>query len=92
MVVNTRFQDGQRTNQGQGSNQDQGENPPPTGNPNPEANPGVANEQMFTQILAAIQGLAQTTTVAQNAMIEVIQRLPVPGIKVGSGCNTPISA
>ena len=85
MVVNTRSQDSQRTNQGQGSNQDQGVNPPPTGNPNPEANPGVANEQMFTQILAAIQGLAQITAATQNTMLEVIQRLPVPAVQVGNG-------
>ena len=75
-------------NQGQGSNQDQGENPPPMENPNPGANPGVANEQIFTQILAAIQGLSQITVAAQNTMLEVIQRLPVLAVQVGSGATS----
>ena len=80
MVVNTRSQDSQGMNQGQGLDPSGEENPPPTVNPSQGANPGVANEQMLTQIMAAIHGLAQSTTAAQNAMLEVVQRIPIPAV------------
>ena len=79
-MVNTRSQDSQGMNQGRGSDPSGEENPPPTVNPSQGANPGVANEQMMTQILAAIQGLAQSTAAAQNAMLEVVRRIPIPAV------------
>ena len=42
---------------------------------------------MLTQILVAIQGLAQSTAAAQNAMLEVVQRIPIPAVQ-GSGATS----
>ena len=39
---------------------------------------------MLSQILTAIQGLAQSNVVVQGTMLEVIQRLPVPAAQGGS--------
>ena len=74
-------------NQGRGLDPSGEENPPPAVNPSEGANPGVANEQTMTQILAAMQGLAQSTAAAQNAMLEVVQRIPVPAVH-GSGATS----
>ena len=87
-MVNTRSQDCQRMNQGQGSDPSGEENPPPAVNPSQGANSGVANEEMLTQILVAIQGLTQSTAAAQNAMLEVVQRIPIPAVQGGNGATS----
>ena len=83
-MVNTRSQDSQRMSQGQGSDPGGRENPQLAVNPSQGANPGVANEQMLIQIMVAIQGLAQSTAAAQNAMLEVVQRISIPAVQVGN--------
>ena len=73
--------------QGQGSDPGGRENPQPAVNPSQGANPGVANERTLAQIFEAIQGLAQSTAAAQNAMLEVVQRIPIPAVH-GSGATS----
>ena len=73
-------QDGQRLeDQGQGSNPGVGPSQRPEG-----AVPETVGEGMLSQILAAIQGLAQSNVVVQGTMLEVIQRLPVPAAQGGN--------
>ena len=76
-------------NQGRGSDPSGEENPPPTVNPSQGANPGVANERTLAQIFEAIQGLAQSTAAAQNAMLEVVQPIPIPAVH-GSGATNSV--
>ena len=65
-------QDGQRRDdQGQGSNPGVGPSQRPEG-----AVPETVSEGVLSQILAAIQGLAQSNVAVQGTMLEVIQRLP----------------
>ena len=73
-------QDGQRReNQGQGSNPGVGPSQRPGGTA-----PETVNEGMLSQILAAIQGLAQSNVSVHGMMLEVIQRLPVPAAHGGN--------
>ena len=62
------IQDGQRDDQGQGSNPGVGSNQRPEG-----AAPETVSEGVLSQILAAIQGLAQSNVAVQGTMLEVIQ-------------------
>ena len=65
-------QDGQRQeDQGQGSNPGVGPSQSPEG-----AVPETVGEGMLSQILAVIQGLAQSNVAVQGTMLEVIQWLP----------------
>ena len=76
-------QDGQRDDQGQGSNPGVGPSQRPEG-----AVPEGASERVLSQILAAIQGLAQSNVAVQGTMLEVIQRLPVPAAQGGEATSS----
>ena len=76
-------QNGQRDDQGQGSNPGVGPSQRPEG-----AVPETASEGVLSQILAAIQGLAQSSVAVQGTMLEVIQRLPVPAAQGGEATSS----
>ena len=79
-------QNGQRDDQGQGSNPGVGPSQRPEG-----AVPEAASERVLSQILAAIQELAQSNVAVQGTMLEVIQRLPVPAAQGGAEATSSAS-